>query len=409
LKKFLFLLILVLLLQMTLMSKVICGEKEFGIKVKGFVKTDVIFDSRQTVAAREGHFLLFPKGEDLDVNGKDANAKANLNMLAIQTRLTGIIKGPDVGKAKTSGVVEGAFFGHSNSDVNGFRLRHAFLKLSWETSSLLIGQYWHPMFITECFPGVISFNTGAPFQPFSRNPQIRFTKQTKNNLYLSFTAFAQRDFVSTGPDGGSSSYLRNSAMPMLNINMKYVSRSTVIGVAANYKSLVPRLKTSTGYKTDEKVTSMAFQGFAKFVKDDLTLKAEAVYAGDMYDMLMLGGYAVTNSAETTAIEEYTTLKTLSFWGEIIKGKALQYGLFAGYTENLGSEKNIAGNSYVRGGNIASIIRISPRVQWTQGKVRFAGEVEYTVADYGTADIKGKVNDTKSISNLRVLFASYLFF
>ena len=133
-KKFLFLLVLVALLQVTFISKGKCGEKELGIKVKGFVKTDVIFDSRQTVAAREGHFLLFPKGEDLDVNSDDANAKANLNMLAIQTRLTGVIKGPDFGKAKTSGVIEGAFFGHSNSDVNGFRLRHAFLKLSWETS-----------------------------------------------------------------------------------------------------------------------------------------------------------------------------------------------------------------------------------------------------------------------------------
>ena len=408
-KKFLFLLVLVALLQVTFISKGKCGEKEFGIKVKGFVKTDVIFDSRQTVAAREGHFLLFPKGEDLDVNSDDANAKANLNMLAIQTRLTGVIKGPDFGKAKTSGVIEGAFFGHSNSDVNGFRLRHAFLKLSWETSSLLIGQYWHPMFITECFPGVVSFNTGAPFQPFSRNPQVRFVKQANDKISLSVTAFSQRDFTSTGPNGGSSSYLRNSALPMLNVNVKYVSKNAVIGVAANYKSLAPRLKTTTGYITDEKVNSMAFQGFAKLVKNDFTLKAEGVYGGDMYDMLMLGGYAVTKSAETTAIETYTALKTLSVWGEIIKGKALQYGLFAGYTENLGSDEDIVGNSYVRGGNIASIMRVAPRIQITKGKVRLAAEVEYTVADYGTADITGKVNDTKSIANLRVLLASYLFF
>ena len=196
---------------------------------------------------------------------------------------------------------------------------------------------------------------------------------------------------------------------MLNVNVKYVSKNAVIGVAANYKSLAPRLKTTTGYITDEKVNSMAFQGFAKLVKNDFTLKAEGVYGGDMYDMLMLGGYAVTKSAETTAIETYTALKTLSVWGEIIKGKALQYGLFAGYTENLGSDEDIVGNSYVRGGNIASIMSVAPRIQITKGKVRLAAEVEYTVADYGTADITGKVNDTKSIANLRVLLASYLFF
>jgi len=408
-KKFVILLVLVMLFQVTLVSYGECGDTKFGIKVKGYVRTDVMYDSRQTVAAREGHFLLYPSGENLDVNGDDANAKANLNMLAIQTRLTGVIKGPDFGKAKTSGVIEGAFFGHSNSDINGFRLRHAFLKLSWETSSLLFGQYWHPMFITECFPGVISFNTGSPFQPFSRNPQVRFVKKANDNIALSVTAFSQRDFTSTGPDGGSSSYLRNSAAPMLNVNLKFVSKSVVAGVAVNYKSLVPRLKTTNGYKTDEKVTSMAFQGFAKLVKGDLTLKAEGIYGGDLYDLVMLGGYAVKNTDPTTAIEEYTTFNTFSVWGEIIKGKTWQYGLFAGYTENLGSDDDILGDSYVRGSTIANVKRVAPRVQVTKGKVRFACEVEYTIADYGTADIRGKVNDTKSLANLRVLFASYLFF
>ena len=71
--------------------------------------------------------------------------------------------------------IEGEFFGTSDADVSGFRVRHAFLKLDWQSSSLLIGQFWHPMFVVEMFPGVVSFNTGAPFQPFARNPQIRFT------------------------------------------------------------------------------------------------------------------------------------------------------------------------------------------------------------------------------------------
>jgi len=27
----------------------------------------------------------------------------------------------------------------------------------------MIGQFWHPMFATDCYPDVVSFNTGAPF------------------------------------------------------------------------------------------------------------------------------------------------------------------------------------------------------------------------------------------------------
>ena len=101
--------------------------------------------------------------ESKDQNGDDKNAVPNLNILAVQTRLKGTITGPDAFGAKTGGVIEAAFFGHSNSDVNGFRLRHAFLTLKWTNKTLLMGQFWHPMFVTDCFPGTVSFNTGMPF------------------------------------------------------------------------------------------------------------------------------------------------------------------------------------------------------------------------------------------------------
>jgi len=43
-------------------------QSEFGIKFNGFVKTDLMYDSRQTVAAREGHFLL-SQGSDNRTRG----------------------------------------------------------------------------------------------------------------------------------------------------------------------------------------------------------------------------------------------------------------------------------------------------------------------------------------------------
>ena len=98
--------------------------------------------------------------------------------------------------------------------MNGFRLRHAFLKLSNEKVDILMGQYWHPMFITSNFPGVYSFNTGAPFVAFSRNPQLRVT--TKGNLKFAATIFSQLDFASRGPAGTSCEYLRNSGTPAIN-------------------------------------------------------------------------------------------------------------------------------------------------------------------------------------------------
>ncbi|MDP3443776.1 MAG: hypothetical protein Q8T08_13025, partial [Ignavibacteria bacterium] len=170
-------------------------KPNFGITFSGFVKSDFIFDSRQTASIREGHFLLYPQNENLDINGKDINAKSSFNMLSIQSRLTGKITGPDAFGAKTGGQIEGEFFGTTDGDINGFRLRHAFVKFDWENLSLLAGQTWHPMFILEMFPGVVSFNTGVPFQPFSRNPQIKLTYSI-DKIKLILAALSQRDFQS---------------------------------------------------------------------------------------------------------------------------------------------------------------------------------------------------------------------
>ena len=85
-------------------------EKKFGAKISGFVKNDFFYDTRQTVAAREGHFLLWPSPENLDMIGEDINAQSNFNMLAIQSRISLALSGPDALGAKTSGLIEGDFF-----------------------------------------------------------------------------------------------------------------------------------------------------------------------------------------------------------------------------------------------------------------------------------------------------------
>ena len=131
-------------------------EKKVSVKFYGFVQTDLIYDSRQVVAVRDGHFLLYPQKENLDATGgKDINAKASFNMLSIQTRVGAKITLPDAIGAKFTGLIEGSFFGMNNLDINGFRLRHAFVKAQWKSTSVLVGQYWHPNFVSKCFPGTI--------------------------------------------------------------------------------------------------------------------------------------------------------------------------------------------------------------------------------------------------------------
>ncbi|MBT4339068.1 MAG: hypothetical protein HOD63_10785 [Bacteroidetes bacterium] len=399
------------------------AEKSYGIKFSGFVKNDFFFDSRQTTAVREGHFLLYPKNVDPDNDGMDINAAPSFNFLSIQTRLKGAITGPDAFGAKTSGLIEGAFFGHTDGDINGFRLRHAYMKLNWEKTELLLGQTWHALFITDCFPGVVSFNTGVPFQPFSRNPQIRFTRFF-GDLSLTVTAMSQRDFASPG---GSTS-LRNAVIPAMNVKLQYKTENKdkgsmfVAGVSGDAKALRPRLESAAGYQANQLVQGLSGLAYMKMQTKDITVKLEGVYGQNLFDLLMLGGYAHAYTDDTNMINkdllEYTTMDNLSIWTEFhTNGKGFQTGVFAGFTKNMGSYSNImdwtsAASYKSRGSNIDYVYRISPRLIYNMGKARFAAECEYTVAAYGsvaTNNSLGQVQNAEEVSNLRLLLAAYYFF
>ncbi len=403
------------LISLTILLTICLGlsaqDQKFGISFSGFVKNDFIYDTRQNVAIREGHFMLWPKPELLDINGADINAKANLNFLALQTRLTGKITGPDALGAKTSAVIEGAFFGHSDSDVNGFRLRHAYGKMVWEHAELLFGQTWNPMFIAACFPGVVSFNTGAPFQPFSRNPQLRFTYKM-GELNIIATAFTQRDFTSAG----GSSLLRNSGKPEFNLTLLYNTKSDngseiVAGVSAGYKTLVPRLVTNANIVADEMVSSTLQEAFIKVKIPALTFKLEAVYGQNAYDLVGISSFALVSADPLTDHREYTPLSSMAVWSEIhTNGQKIQVGLFGGYSKNLGAGMEIDNTvQFGTRSNIDYIYRIAPRIIFNTGKIRFAGEVEYTTAAYGTYNSEGMVENSIPVSNTRFLIAAYYFF
>jgi len=299
---------------------------KYGIDFSGFVKNDFFWDSRQNVTIREGHFLLYPMPISEDADKNDINAKSNFNFLSIQSRLSGKITGPDAFKAKTSGLIEADFFGNENTnfaDVNGFRLRHAYVKLNWEKSELIFGQTWHPMFIAGCFPGVVSFSTGSPFQPFSRNPQIKWIRKI-GKLSLAISANSQRDFTSPG---GSSASLRNSSIPEVHVQGIFETKNEtskkelLIGMGAGYKTIVPRLYSevittpesyvldtntnkithtyakTTKYKTDEKLGGYAVYGFIKYKMPVLTAKFYATYGQNLFDLTMLGGYAISGTSD----------------------------------------------------------------------------------------------------------------
>ena len=398
-------------------------ESKFGIKFSGFVKNDFFIDSRQTICAREGHFLLWPAPEKLDANGNDINAKATFNMLAIQSRLSGKITGPDALGAKTSGLIEGDFFAQANDNINLFRMRHAFVKLNWTHFEALAGYTWNPLFVTDCFPGTVSFNTGAPIQSFARNPQFRFA-YTAGNFKIIAAALSQIDYTSRGVDGPNCKYLRNSTTPDMHMQVHYGTKNLetgsgfIAGGGLAYKSIVPRLESEVApdeiYQVNELVHGLTATAFTKITTGAVTIKAQVRYGENISDVLAISGFGVKDIADpVTGEQSYTPLKSMAYWGEIHTNGNPQVGVFGGVVYNTGTKEAMSASTnpvYGLATDINSMFRISPRIIYNTGKVRLALEMEYTQAAYGADYNEHYLPDqVVPVSNLRGLLAVYYFF
>jgi len=249
-------------------------------------------------------------------------------------------------------------------------------------------------------------NNGAPFHPYSRHPQIRFTRNF-GNFHIVAAAVSDRDYTSDGPLGATSDYLRNSVIPNIDLQFQYKKEDKFLcGIGGDYRRLTPRLKTDSSFIADESLDSWAATAFMKIKFEKFTVKMQSVLGQNLYEHTMLGGIAVEKVDTATGKNTYTNIDQLTGWLDIsTNNKKFNAGLFLGYAKNLGSLHNIWGAIYARGNDIAYAYRISPRLAWTSGNLSFTSEFEYTAAAYGTPDYLGDVHNAKEVYNFRVLIAA----
>lgn len=385
-------------------------DKKWEMAFHGFIKSDVWYDSRQVAGAREDLFLLYPKRPAFDRNGRDIHDYHSFNFTAITTRLNGTVKGPDAFGAKSMGVMEADFSGLSNADVSGFRLRHAYVQLSWKHSRLIMGHYWHPFFVTEVFPSVLALNTGAPFQPFIRSPQVQFNHQ-KGNWTATIAALSQLDYMNDGPEGPSPKYLRQSGLPNFHFQMQYQQGMLTMGSAADWKRLRPKVTTDSLVYTEATVDGWSYMLYFKVLKEPWQFKAKAIYGQNLTEHLLLGGYAEKSYDATTGTATYTPTQHMFFWANLIyqASPALDLGIFAGYATNMGTLHNNTGRYFARGSDIEYAYRIAPMMVFKSGKVHLMTEIEYTVAAYGQPAADGRVLNSRETANLRTQITAFHFF
>ena len=156
----------------------VCSAQEetpSKVKLYGFIRNYMVFDTHEVSAGTQDLYFYMPKDRKM-VDGVDENANPSFRMLALTTRLGLNVGGYRVGDLQVNGTVEADFYCMSGS-MAALRLRHAYVGLLWDNLELgdlqvNVGQTWHPM--AADLPHITNLETGAPFNPFNRSPQVMF-------------------------------------------------------------------------------------------------------------------------------------------------------------------------------------------------------------------------------------------
>lgn len=397
--------LLLLLIILSLSGKMASAQGAFQFEFHGYVNFEMFYDTRQVVAAREGNVILYPAAVNPDPDGVDLNAVPAFQMSLLSSRLQAGIKGPEILGARSSALFEVDFLGTAQDKFNLIRMRHALVKLNWERTELLAGQYWHPLFIVSCYPGVVHFGGAVPYNVLNRSPQLRLT-QKSGNFSLMLALLAQSDFASNGPNGYSSQYLRNSGLPETWTQVIFEKDRFLAGASAGLLNLRPKLQTVAGFQTKENMSSLAGNVFARYRFENFHVKAQGTWGENLSHLVMLGGYGEAQLIDQgKALWSYTGIRSMAAWVDVEEttGK-WRSGLFGGFSKNLGATEELLGTTWARGANVSHIYRIAPRIGYFAEKASFNFELIYDLAAYGTPDSFSKFQETNSVGNLRTMLS-----
>lgn len=394
-----------------LISQAQTESKFFKFDFYGRVRADLYYNSRASAETVDGLFFLYPEDHLYDPDGNDINAQPQGSAYSIYSRVGVNITGPKIGAANSSAVVEADFRG-SSTTLSVLRVRHAYVRLAWHKSNLLIGQTWHPLYGSVA-PSVLNLDTGAPFQPFSRAPQVRYQFWPSDKIQLTAAAVWQSQFTSAGPDGKSNKYLKNSCVPEIFIGADVKGNGWTAGAGAELLSLTPRttaVANGATYKVDERLTTISAEVHANYTASDWQVSGKTVLASNLTQTSMLGGFAVTSTDPHNGKRDYAPFRTSATWVNATCGHKWQPGIFVGYLKNLGTGKKITSETYGVGQNVGQLVTATAQLSYVVPHWKVGVEIGPSTAWYGSLDLNnGKITDTHSVTNIRgVATMMYIF-
>ena len=389
-------------------------KKGFSYKFYGQVRADLFYNTRTNSETVDGLFYMYPLDKLPDADGNDLNDQGNGNLYALYSRVGVDVAGPMLGKARTSAKVEVDFRG-SGTSYSLFRLRHAYFNLDWGTSALLVGQTWHPLY-GDVAPEILNLNMGAPFQPFSRAPQVRY-RFTRKHFQLTASAIWQSQYLSGGPASDkagetstskSQNFIKNSCVPEFYVGMDYRRPELIAGAGVHVSSIRPRTKSVVGsdtYKVDERVTGGSAEAHLKYTHERFLLSAKSVLGTNLTQTSTVGGYGITSVDPRTGEQTYTPLRTSATWLNVAYGKTWHPALFFGYLKNLGASTEVS-DVLGTGTNLDQLLNATAELTYNRGNWKLGAEYSLCNAWYGDEfSAKAKALSSHTVMNHRVVMTA----
>ena len=360
----------------------------------GFIRNYAVADTRESIYGTEDFFYYVPKDVKM-VNGTDLNAQKTFAFAAITSRIGLDVTGYEVSGWNVGAKLEADFYA-GVSGVTGtalLRLRQAYVTLSKGGFSAKIGQAWHPM--AADMPHVFSLNTGAPFGPFSRTPEVVLEGRLSDSVTLTGALLWQMQYTSFGPEGASANYMKYSGIPELYLGLSYKANGFTGRVGVDMLSIRPRHNDGTR-KVSDRITTVSPFIYLEYTKNLFSIKAKSIFAQAGEHMNLNGGYGVS-AVNADGSWSYSPTRNSSTWVSLSYGKKLQGVLFGGYVRNFGTKDALVGDLYFSKNsfsNMRQMYRIAPELIYNLGKVAFGLEYEMTsvqYGDFGAADVYGLAN------------------
>ena len=361
----------------------------------GFIRNYAVADTRESIYGTEDFFYYVPKDVKM-VNGTDLNAQKTFAFAAIPSRIGLDVTGYEVSGWNVGAKLEADFYA-GVSGVTGtalLRLRQAYVTLSKGGFSAKIGQAWHPM--AADMPHVFSLNTGAPFGPFSRTPEVVLEGKLSDSVTLTGALLWQMQYTSFGPEGASANYMKYSGIPELYLGLSYKANGFTGRVGVDMLSIRPRHNDGTR-KVSDRITTVSPFIYLEYTKNLFSIKAKSIFAQAGEHMNLNGGYGVS-AVNADGSWSYSPTRNSSTWVSLSYGKKLQGVLFGGYVRNFGTKDALVGDLYFSKNsfsNMRQMYRIAPELIYNLGKVAFGLEYEMTSVQYGSfgfADVYGLANE-----------------